>query len=110
MGICRVCFSSSIMHYLWLSACSGYPTGHPDCPTYEEDLQNLKKKVDAGADFVITQLFFEADVFLKFVRDCRAIGIACPILPGIMPIQVSNCTLLICVVITSLVSFGENFV
>jgi methylenetetrahydrofolate reductase (NADPH) len=66
----------------------GYPTGHPDCPSYEEDLQHLKEKVEAGADFIITQLFFEADVFLKFVRDCRAIGITCPIIPGIMPIQV----------------------
>jgi methylenetetrahydrofolate reductase (NADPH) len=68
-------------------AVAGYPTGHPDCPTYEEDLQHLKEKIDAGADFVITQLFFEAEVFLKFVRDCQKIGINCPILPGIMPIQ-----------------------
>jgi methylenetetrahydrofolate reductase (NADPH) len=68
-------------------AVAGYPTGHPDCPTYEEDLQHLKEKIEAGADFIITQLFFEAQVFLKFVRDCRAIGITCPIIPGIMPIQ-----------------------
>ena len=67
---------------------AGYPTGHPGCPTYEEDLVHLKEKVDAGADIIITQLFFQAPVFLKFVRDCRAIGITIPILPGIMPIQV----------------------
>jgi len=67
----------------------GYPTGHPDCPTYEEDLQHLKEKINAGADFIITQLFFEVDVFIKFVRDCREIGITCPIFPGMMPIQVS---------------------
>lgn len=67
----------------------GYPTGHPDCPTYEEDLQHLKEKIDAGADFIITQLFFEVDVFFKFVRDCRDIGITCPIFPGMMPIQVN---------------------
>jgi len=46
----------------------------------------LKQKIDAGADFVITQLFYDCDKFLKFVKDCREIGIKCPILPGIMPI------------------------
>ena len=46
-----------------------------------------REKVDAGADFIITQLFFKASTFKKFVDDCRAIGITCPILPGIMPIQ-----------------------
>ena len=66
----------------------GYPTGHPDCPSYKEDLRHLKEKVDAGADFIITQLFFKAQTFLKFVADCRAIGINVPIVPGIMPIQV----------------------
>lgn len=49
---------------------------------------HLKEKVDAGADFIITQLFFEAKTFLKFVKDCREIGIEVPIIPGIMPIQV----------------------
>lgn len=67
----------------------GYPHGHPDCPTYEEDLKHLKEKVDAGADFVITQLFFKASTFLQFYHDCRSIGITVPILPGVMPIQVS---------------------
>nr|XP_046222215.1 methylenetetrahydrofolate reductase-like [Oncorhynchus gorbuscha]XP_046222216.1 methylenetetrahydrofolate reductase-like [Oncorhynchus gorbuscha] len=66
---------------------AGYPTGHPEADSYNEDLRHLKEKVDAGADFIITQLFFRADTFLKFVRDCRAIGITCPILPGIFPIQ-----------------------
>ena len=66
-----------------------YPTGHPDCPSYEEDLRHLKEKVDAGSDFIITQLFFKTQTFLKFVADCRAIGINVPIIPGIMPIQVS---------------------
>ena len=67
---------------------TGYPSGHPDAVNYEEDLKCLKQKVDAGADFIITQLFFEAKTFLKFVRDCRALGITVPIIPGIMPIQV----------------------
>jgi len=66
---------------------AGYPTGHPEAQSYEDDLLHLREKVDAGADFIITQLFFKASTFKKFVDDCRAIGINCPILPGIMPIQ-----------------------
>ena len=66
----------------------GYPQGHPDCDSYEDDLIHLKEKVDAGADFVITQLFFETKSFLKYVEDCREIGIDVPIIPGVMPIQV----------------------
>uniref|UniRef100_A0A7N8WXK1 Methylenetetrahydrofolate reductase (NADPH) n=1 Tax=Mastacembelus armatus TaxID=205130 RepID=A0A7N8WXK1_9TELE len=66
---------------------AGYPTGHPEAQSYEQDLRHLKEKVDAGADFIITQLFFRADTFLKFLDDCRANGITCPILPGIFPIQ-----------------------
>ena len=50
---------------------------------------HLKEKVDAGADFIITQLFFEADIYLKFLQDCRDKDITVPILPGIMPIHVS---------------------
>lgn len=69
--------------------CPGYPTGHPEAESYEQDLRHLKEKVDAGADFVITQLFFRAETFLKFLDDCRTIGITCPILPGIFPIQVA---------------------
>ena len=66
---------------------AGYPHGHPECPSYAKDLQYLKEKVDAGADFIITQLFFETHTFLNFYHDCRAIGITVPIIPGIMPIQ-----------------------
>ena len=67
----------------------GYPHGHPDCPSYEEDIRHLREKVEAGADFIITQLFFEAATFIKFYHDCRRIGISVPIIPGILPIQVS---------------------
>jgi len=64
---------------------AGYPEGHPESD-YNADLNYLKQKVDAGADFVITQLFYDVDLFLKFYKDCRAIGINCPIIPGILPI------------------------
>lgn len=79
---------------IYICLCPGYPTGHPEAESYEQDLRHLKEKVDAGADFVITQLFFRAETFLKFLDDCRMIGITCPILPGIFPIQVIHCCLL----------------
>lgn len=70
------------------SLSAGYPKGHPDAGSFEADLKYLKEKVSAGADFIITQLFFEADTFFQFVKACSEIGITCPILPGIFPIQV----------------------
>jgi len=66
---------------------AGYPEGHVDGTGYDDDLKYLREKVDAGADFIITQLFYDTKLFLKFVRDCRALGINCPIVPGIMPIH-----------------------
>lgn len=68
-------------------AVAGYPSGHPESKSYTDDLLYLKGKVEAGADFVITQLFFEAAAFIKFVKDCRDIDIEVPILPGVLPIQ-----------------------
>ncbi|XP_058531193.1 methylenetetrahydrofolate reductase (NADPH) isoform X4 [Ochotona princeps] len=66
---------------------AGYPKGHPDAESLEADLRHLKEKVSAGADFIITQLFFTADTFFSFVKACTEVGITCPILPGIFPIQ-----------------------
>lgn len=66
---------------------AGYPGGHPEATSYEEDLRHLQAKVAAGADFVISQLFYDCDTFVRFVQDCRSIGIDCPILPGLMPIH-----------------------
>mmetsp|Transcript_21901 Transcript_21901/g.43475 ORF Transcript_21901/g.43475 Transcript_21901/m.43475 type:complete len:355 (+) Transcript_21901:64-1128(+) len=95
---------------------AGYPEGHPDAikkvedvskltkaeaarqinvdgeiwvcydEDYQKELAYLKEKMDAGADVILTQLFYDADVFLAFVDSCRKIGITAPILPGIMPI------------------------
>jgi len=66
---------------------AGYPENHVDSSSKEHDLKFLKTKVDAGADLVITQLFYDVDMFLQFIKDCRAVGITCPIVPGIMPIH-----------------------
>lgn len=75
---------------------AGYPEAHPDMiqgevgaplEAYSNDLAYVKRKVDAGADLIVTQLFYDTDIFLKFVSDCRQIGITCPIVPGIMPIN-----------------------
>ena len=59
---------------------------HQEAPSLEIDLQNLKRKVDAGADAVVTQLFFSNGSFFSFRDRCAELGIAIPIVPGIMPI------------------------
>ena len=69
---------------------AGHPEGHIEAESYRTDLEFLKEKVDAGADMVLSQLFYDADLFLRFVEDCRDIGIECPIIPGIMPIHNYN--------------------
>jgi len=64
-----------------------YPEGHPETPNLAVDLDNLKRKVDSGADFLITQLFFDNNLFLAFRERAVRGGIRVPILAGIMPIQ-----------------------
>ncbi len=65
---------------------AAYPEGHPECASPEEDLRHLREKTDAGADFLITQLFFDNETFFRFMENVRAAGIAVPVLAGIMPV------------------------
>ena len=64
-----------------------YPEGHPEAATMEEDLQHLKEKVEAGCDYLTTQMFFDNNIYYRFLYKALAKGINVPVVPGIMPVK-----------------------
>ena len=69
---------------------AGYPEKHFEAPNFESDLTYLKQKIDNGADYIVTQMFFDNQLYYDFVDKCCAIGINVPIIPGIKPINLKN--------------------
>lgn len=69
---------------------AGYPEKHEEAPNMDSDMLYLKAKVDAGAEYVMTQMFFDNQKYYDFVKRCRSIGINVPIIPGIKPITIAN--------------------
>jgi len=66
---------------------AGYPEKHLEADNFEDDIVHLKEKVDAGGQFIVTQMFYDVSIFKSFVETCRKAGIVVPIIPGILPIQ-----------------------
>jgi methylenetetrahydrofolate reductase (NADPH) len=72
--------------YPFCVGAAAFPEIHPDAPDLAHDLRFLRQKLDSGVSFLITQLFFDNELYFRFVEDARAAGIEVPIIPGVMPI------------------------
>ncbi|WP_005032481.1 methylenetetrahydrofolate reductase [Holophaga foetida] len=79
-------------NYSFTLGCAGYPEGHLECQSPEKNLDYLKQKVDNGAEYVVTQYFYDNDFFFRYVDQCRKAGIQVPIIPGVMPVYTLKMT------------------
>lgn len=85
------CYANELVSFIntktnFSAGVAGYPEGHIESPDLKTDIENLKKKVDAGADAIFTQLFFDNNLFFDFVNRVRNAGIEIPVIAGIMPV------------------------
>jgi methylenetetrahydrofolate reductase (NADPH) len=78
--------------YDFTLGCAGYPEGHVEAKSLEKDIEYLKCKVDNGAEYVVAQYFYDNVIFFDYVKKCRAVGVAVPIIPGIMPVYTVKMT------------------
>ncbi|MFH0727883.1 MAG: methylenetetrahydrofolate reductase [Pseudomonadota bacterium] len=78
--------------YDFTLGCAGYPEGHVEAKSLQQDIEYLKRKVDNGAEYVVAQYFYDNAFFFDYVEKCRAAGIAVPIIPGIMPVYTVKMT------------------
>lgn len=85
--------ATDLMEYIGGRFCIGgacYPEGHAECETLRDDILNLKKKQDCGAEFLITQIFYDNSYYYRLVNEARKLGVTVPIIPGIMPLVSSK--------------------
>jgi len=78
--------------YDFTIGCAGYPEGHIEAESLDKDIEYLKLKVDNGADYIVSQYFYDNQFFFNYVDKCRAVGINVPIIPGIMPVYTIKMT------------------
>lgn len=79
-------------HYDFTLGCAGYPEGHIEAESLEKDIEFLKLKQENGAEYIISQYFYDNNYFFQYVEKCRAAGITIPIIPGIMPVYTVKMT------------------
>lgn len=72
--------------YDFTLGCAGYPEGHVEAQSLGKDIEHLKQKVDNGAEYIVAQYFYDNRLFFDYVKQCQAVGITVPIIPGIMPV------------------------